>query len=252
GGAARRGRGIEHFAKCGIRFEHDSLAPRPLLQQVRAGANRVLHDAVARVLVDGEHCAGGGAELTRGEPPLERVVRSVETYAQRVAVESLQTLDRRVVIEGARGAGPREHVVQANQVLFQQIEPIRANLGIDDPLDRIDVVVGGELARLAFERGVRGKVDAALALYRVGPALVGDYWQALGGVRDKTDGPREIIVRVKRFEDRPAHVERVRVIDGLRIEAVFGDRECNVERLGHVGSGRRRGETGEHQQGQDV
>ena len=53
--------------------------------------------------------------------------------------------------------------------------------------------------------------------------------------------PREVVVGVERIEDRSAHVERVGVVDRLRIEAVLRDRKCDVQRLGHVGGRRRCG-----------
>ena len=146
--APRPGRRVEDFAVRGIRLEHDPLSADPLLEQIRAGADGVLHDSVARVLVHVDDLARDGSELTGRKPPRERVVGPVEADLQRVAVKRAQAFDGSIVIKRARCARTGEHVVEPDQVFLEQIKPVRADLGIDDPLDRIDVVVGSELAQV--------------------------------------------------------------------------------------------------------
>ena len=121
--------------------------------------------------------------------------------------------------------------------MIEDVQPVRPYLRIENPLDAVDVVLGGQLAPLALERRIGGEIDARLHLDRVDAAAVADLRHAVGGVRDHAHRAREIIVGVQRVEDRPADVERVRVADRLRIEARFGDRLRDVQSLGHVRGG---------------
>ena len=105
------GDGIGLVAKVRIRFEHDLLSAHPLLQPVRPGADRVLHHAIRRSAWASTTSRATADSRCVGEPVLERVVGVLEADAQRVAVDRLQALDLRVVVERdrscARVAGAR-------------------------------------------------------------------------------------------------------------------------------------------------
>ena len=104
--AGGRRRRIARIAPERIRLEHDLLRAPPLGEPVRPGADRVLGDAVRRVLVLVDDLARDGREGDRREPVAEAVVRLGEAHADRVAVERHQPLDRRVVVEARRSRAP--------------------------------------------------------------------------------------------------------------------------------------------------
>ena len=90
--------------------------------------------------------------------------------------------------------------------------------------------------RLPLERGIVGEVDARLHRDRPRHAVGGDLRQRGGGVRDDPVRPREVVVRVRRVEDRAVDVVRVDVAARLRIEAGFRRRKRDPQHL--VGIGR--------------
>src|SRR4029450_8129031 len=132
------------------------------------------------------------------EPVLERVVGCLEANAQRVEVDSLHTLDLLIVIERLGLARAFENFVEAYEPAIEDVEPVRAHLGIEDALDGIDVVFRDELALLALERRIVGEVDPGTHFDREGAAAVADLRQTVGGVRRETYGPREVIVCIER------------------------------------------------------
>ena len=228
-------RGIGDLAIVGIRLEHDALSARPLLQPVGAGADRVFHHPVRRILVGFDHLSRDCRELVRREPPLEAEVRPAEPDLQGEAVERAQPFEWCIVVPGAALPRGGERLVEADQVAFEHVEPIGAHLGIEDALEAVDVVLGGQLAPLALERRVGREESAGLHLDRVRAALIGDFRQRGRRIRDHPHGTREIVVDVQRIENAADHVERVQVVGGLRVEAVLGDRKGNAQRLRHVG-----------------
>ena len=149
----------------------------------------------------------GGREEHVGEPVLERVVRFLETQAQRIAIERLQAFDLLVIVEAIRLARALERLVEPDQPMIEKIEPVRTYLGVEDALDREDIVFGGELPLLPLERRIFGEVDPGTDLDREGAPAVGDLRQAGRGVGNEPHRTREVIVRVERIEDRVADVE---------------------------------------------
>ncbi len=238
--APRTRRRKRHVPIVRIRFEQDALAARPLLQPVGPGAHRIFHHAVRGVLVGVHHFARHRRELVRREPPLEAVVRPPESDLQREAVERAQAFERRVVVPRSALPGGGERFVEADEVALEEVEPVRAHLGIEDPLEAVDVVLGHELARLALEGRVGREANARPDLDRVRAALVGHLGQRRGSVGDHARRPREIIVDVERIEDAADDVERIGVVGRLRVESVLGDRKGDAQRLRHVGRVRHR------------
>ncbi len=205
--------------------------------------------AVGAVLVGFHDFARHGGQLRIGEPPFEPVVRPLEPDSKRVTVDRLQPLDPGVVVEDAALAGGGERLVQADQVALEEIQPVRPDLRIEDALDAVDVVVGGQFAPLALESGVRGEIDPGFDLDRIGAPFVGDLRQRGGGVGHDAHRPREIVVDVQRIENRADDGVRIDVAGRLRIESGFGDGERDVERLAHVGGSRGRCGAGHAGQG---
>src|SRR5947208_15751179 len=126
----------------------------------------MLHDAVRIVLVRLDDFACHGGKAVVGEPVLERVVRFLETQAQRIAIERLQAFDLLVVVEAIRLARALEQLVEPDQPMIEKIEPVRTYLGVEDALDREDIVFGGELPLLPLERWIFGEVDPGTDLDR--------------------------------------------------------------------------------------
>ena len=233
-------RRIRHVAIIRIGLEQDALASRPLLQPVGARAHRILHHPVRGVLVGVHHFARHRRELVRREPPLEAVVRPPEPDLQREAVERAQAFERRVVVPRSALARRGERLVEADEVALEEIEPVRAHLGIEDPLEAVDVVLGHELARPALEGRIGREANARPQLDRVGAALIGHVGQRGGGIGNHARRTREIIVDVERIENAADHVERIGVVGRLRVESVLGNGKGDAQRLRHVGRVRHR------------
>ena len=227
-------------AVVGIGFEDDALPARPALQPIGAGADRIFHDAIGAVLVGVHDFARHRGEVHGREPPFEAVIRALEADAQRVAVDRLESLDLRVVVERAALARRRQHVVEADQVALEHVDPVRPNLGVEDALDAVDVVLGGQFAAFATERGVRCEINARLDPDRVRAPLVGHLRHCGGRVGHHADGPREVVVDVQRVDNRADDGRRIDVARDLRVEAGLGDRERDAQCLGHVRAMRRR------------
>ena len=74
---------------------------------------------------------------------------------------SAAALDRRVVVELARSLRAASiDLVGADDLALQVPRERRADARIEQPLPRIDVIGGGQLAPLAVERRIVGEIDA--------------------------------------------------------------------------------------------
>jgi hypothetical protein len=80
----------------------------------------------------------------------------VEPEAQGVAVGDLEAGDRRVVVELAGLLRLRAELVEAGDLAFEEEGVRRAVPGVEEALDRVGIVGGGELAPAAAEGGVVG------------------------------------------------------------------------------------------------
>src|SRR5207244_5136601 len=214
--AAGAGYGIRFVSVTGAGLEHDLLPAHPVLQPVRSRADRMLHDAIRRVLVRLDHFTRDRGEPVVAQPVLERVVGRVEAYAQRVAIDRLQTFDLRVVVEAVGLARTLQGRVETDEPTIEEIEPIRAQLRIEDALDAVYIILRDELALPALERRIVGEVDAGPHLHRERAPAVGALRHALGRVGDEAQRAGHIVIGVERREARGADCEEIRSVDRLR------------------------------------
>jgi hypothetical protein len=147
-----------------IRLEHDALRAPPFLEPVGAGAHGIGHRPAARVAVRLDDFARDRRELRRGQARQEGVVGLDQLELQRVAVGCAHALDVLVVIELARAFRFLERLVEAREAVAHEECVRRADLRIDEPLDRVHEIVRGQLALLSLEDGVVGEIDALLHL----------------------------------------------------------------------------------------
>ena len=174
--------GVGNAAKRRTCGQHDPLATPPILQLIRAGADRVGHHPTACIAVRLHHFAGHGRG--RGTRQFRRQIkpRIVELHLQRIAIDYLQAFDWRIVVEFARNLGTGQHCIHADNPSVEHIEMRRAHAGVKRALPREGVVGCSQLASLAFKRGIVGEVDARLHAYRPGRAVVGAFRQCGRGV----------------------------------------------------------------------
>ncbi len=207
----------EHdLAVGGIRLQHDARRGAPFLEPVRPGAHRLPHDVGSRDL---DRLPRDGHHRQTREAFEHRVVRMREPQDERVAIRRAQALDRRVVVEPAAGLARRVHDRPGT---YDQVGERRiaagAQVRVDRPLDRVHVIGGDELARLALERRGVGEEDSLPQSDRPGLAVVGDRRHRFGGVRDYLRARRQVFELVQRFEDRRGDARGVEVGSLLRIE----------------------------------
>ena len=145
-----------------IRLEHDARALAPFLEPIRAGADRLPHDVgaggldrlardrhrrssrrAARAACSRRWSCGSPACTRSGAAGRRSACRS-RTW--RPACRAASTTGRAPTIRSVNAGSP----------------PPRS-FGIERALDRVDVVAGDELARLALERRIVGEADAASA-----------------------------------------------------------------------------------------
>ena len=120
---------------------------------------------------------------------------------QRVAIDRLETGDFLVVVELRALFRRLRELVQADDLVLHQPRPRRAELRIDEPLQRVHEILRDELALLAVERRVGREVDALPDLERVRLAVVGDLGQRLSGERHELGRTRQVVVAEQRLED---------------------------------------------------
>ena len=232
--------GIAHLAVARVALEHDLRRPPPALEHERPGAHRVRHDGIAVVL---DHLACHGAHHGAvGEQVVEARRRRLDAHLEAVAVQQLQALDLGVVVEGLFLVDqPLAQLRQAQDACVLQLEQVRALvLRVVVPLDRVQVVRGGEFARLALEDRVVLEEDALPDAEGEGRAVVADLGQGHRGVGHRLRRARQIGVGQRRVEDRRGDRARVQVGDLGRVEAGFGHGEGIAQHARRVG-GRGRG-----------
>ena len=210
---------IELVAKRRIGLQHDPLPAPPVLEAEGPGSHRIRHHPAGAVRVGFDHFArdprgGDGREVGQ-----ELVVGEVELELQRVAVDRLQALDRRVVVELARLPGFRDDGLGADEAPVERLQRIRAHPRVEHALHPVHVVGGRQLPALPLEHRVVGEVDAGPDADRPGLAVGGNLGHAHRRVRHELVGACEIVVLVERVEDRAVDAVRVLVAGGLRIEA---------------------------------
>jgi hypothetical protein len=207
-------------AVAGIRLQHDARAAFPFAQAIGTGAHGPGANVAAGRL---HHFAGDGA--ANQVVVDHRVVRLGQAQLQRVAVERAQSFDRPVVVElRARLACRIDHGPRAGHQIGHQCRSPSAQIGVEPALQRIHVVGGDELARLAPERGVVGEENAGRKADRPGLAAIGDRRRSRGRDGRQLWGRGKVIVFVQAFEDRREHLVRRIVGELLRIEGLDVDR----------------------------
>ncbi len=178
------------------------------------------------------------------------VVGLLEPDPQRVAIGCFDARDLRVVVEVAGRLRSLGDLVEAHDLAFDEPRPRRADLRIDQALERIRVIGRGQLALLSLERGIVDEVDPLPDPQRVGLAVVGDLGQRLGGERDELRRPREVVVREQRLEERLLDRGRIEILHAGGIEAALRGREHlahDLRRVRRRERGRRdAGARGEH------
>src|SRR5471030_733323 len=228
-----------------VLVEHDAAAAHPLGQLVIAGADRIRRDLALAVAIGLDHLARHGRQRVVGQDHAEVEVRIVQVDAQRVRVEHFQAGDRLVVVELAAALGLLGQVVETDHFAFKQPGVGRGQLGVEQPLPRIDVVGHGQLAALALEGRVRRKVLAVGQADQIGLAVGRHLRQGDGRLRRQLDGAGQVIVGVEPLEDGFGDVAGVQVAAGGRVEAGFGGRQDVAQHFE-----RRLGRDGRDRQGQ--
>ncbi len=216
--------GIELVAKRRIRLQHDPLSAPPLLEAERPGAHGIRHHPARAVRVRFDHLARDRGGSDGREIGQELVVGEIELELQRVAVDRLQALHRRVVVELARFLRFRDDGLGADEAPVEALQRVRAHPRIEHALHPVHVVGGGQLAPLALEHRVVGEPDAGPDAYRPRLAVGRDVGHARRGVRDELVRSREVVVLVERVEDRATDAVRILVARRLRIESGLGRR----------------------------
>ena len=120
--------------------------------------------------------ASDSSERGQGHDVGERVVDAFQANAQNMAIDCLEPIDRCAVVElGIGFRRLRGSLVEAND-LPGNVERVRRPVRrIDEALDRVDIIIGYQLAALALERGIVGKDDSRPDPECVRPSVVGDF-----------------------------------------------------------------------------
>src|SRR5205823_7018339 len=106
-----------------------------------------------------DHFACGSADESE-EIANIRIVRLVESYLEGVAIERAQTFDGSIEVELAAGARRVDNRSGADDEVGEDRRAAAPAVRVQPPLVRVDVIVSSELARLAFECGIVGELDA--------------------------------------------------------------------------------------------
>ena len=114
------------------------------------------------------------------------IVGGRELELQREAVQRPQPFRRRVVVETRAGLARRLHRrAHPDDEIGDDRIAAAPEVRVEVALDRVHVVLRGELARLAAERGVVGEEDARLDADGPRPAVGGDLRLRLRGARHR-------------------------------------------------------------------
>ena len=224
----------DDLAETGIGDEHDLRRARPFGEHVGPGADRVRGDLAA---VRGDDLARHRAERRVRHHEGKVVVGPREPHAQRVAVDGLEVGQLRVVVEPAAFLRRGRQRVEAADLALEHERVRRAVRRVEEPHERVDEVLRGQLARDALERRVGREQDAAPQPERVGPAVVRHLGHRLGRHRHEARGAREIVVREEPVEDGLEDDRRIVVRHADGIEAGLGGVERHAEDLRGVGGG---------------
>ena len=228
--------GKNHFAKIRIGFQQDLVRALPVLEHIRAGADRIAHrPAVTLLAILFDHLAGDSRHRRLRHVVHQHVIGVLELEPYRVAIDRLHAFDLCVVVQLAGLFRLFDDRVGAHELVLDIEQVRRAHPGIEQPLPRVDVVVGDQLPLPAVECRIVGKENPLPDPYGPGQPVVGDFRQRGRGIGHQLVGPRQIVVAVERIENVAIDEIRIQIADCLRIEAGLGDLERHAQRLVHVG-----------------
>jgi hypothetical protein len=195
-------------------------------------------------------------DVARGPAVKMAWPRLAQLHSQRVAVERLQPFDLSVVVELAAFHRLGVELAQADDALVLERRQARAlELRVVDALERVDEILGDELARLALEGRIVGEEDARTDLEGEGPEVFRDLGHSLGDERLQLERPGQVVVGEQRIEDVSGANARVDVAELGRIEAGLGHLEGIAQHLvarggiAHAVRAGRRRRRGEPRQG---
>ena len=214
-------------SKIRVGFEDDLVRALPFLEAIGAGSNRV---SIGVVGVGVDDLARDRAVVRHGHEISEVVVGLLELDLQRISVQRLQSVDPGVVIHPAAFFGVFLELLESHDAIDEAFEG-RLVGGILEALDRVDVILRGQLALLALERGVRGKVNPLADLEDIGPGLIAYHRHGFRRARNKLRRTRQIVVGHQRVEDRLVDGMRIVILDFHRVETGFGDVEFDAQHL---------------------
>mmetsp|Transcript_91071 Transcript_91071/g.253552 ORF Transcript_91071/g.253552 Transcript_91071/m.253552 type:complete len:580 (-) Transcript_91071:1454-3193(-) len=252
-GVGRGDLGIALLAEVGVAREHDARAAPPFGQPEGIGADRVLHDLVA---VELHHLARHGAEGGGiGEVVDEAWVAHAELELKGVAVQGLQAFDLAVVVEGLLGR--HQGAAQLRQAedlgVLEQVEVVALPLRVVVALERVDIVLRDQLALLAAEGRVVGKVDAGLDAEGQRLVVGADLGHGRQCGRAQLEGSGAECVLQRCVEDVRGRILGVLVRDLGRVETGFGNAEGITQHLvGGVGRWAGAGQQQGGQQGSEL
>jgi hypothetical protein len=221
---------------------HARRAP-PFLEAVRSCPHRLAHHIGAGGF---DRFARNGHRRQTGEPLEQRVIGLRQAHHDGVAIRCLQPFDAGIVVEFrvrlARriddGTRPDDEVGQRGVATLAQIR-------VERPLDRVNIVGGDEFPRLALEDGVVREQDSLLHAHRPRAAVVGDRGHRLRGVRNHLRARGQVLELVHRLEDRSRDARRVEIRSLLGIEArdvVHRDAQHLFHVRAGIGRARQQGE----------
>ena len=197
-GGNRAGRSVRGLAVARVRDEHDLRAPLVLAEHVRSRADRMRADVNA---ICGDDFACDGRGVRHREHVQETQVRLRQADAQRMAIEDFEAGNRRVVVELAGLRRALAHGVRADDLALDEPQPRTLHRGVEEAPDRIFLIGGDQLSRLAAERGVGREENSLPEPERVRRAAVAHLGHRLERSRDELHGTREIVVGQHRVED---------------------------------------------------
>ncbi len=183
----------------------------------------VFLDHFARHDADG---AGIGERVDEARP------RSLQLELHRVAIERLQAFDRGVVFELAGLERTLVQFIEADDAFLHHAGELLA-LGrrVEEALVCVDHVMRRQLALLAPERCVVGKVDAPPHLHGIGTVVGRDLRHSFGQRGHDFDRARQVVVAVQRLEDVGGDDARIQVRQLRRVEPRFCNRKSVAEHL---------------------
>ena len=149
----------------------------------------------AEILAIGaDHLGRDRRRIGDGQRIKEAQVRLLEPAFQRVAIDDFEPGNGCVVIELSGLRCLRSHLVSADDLALDQPLPRAFYRRVEQPLDGIGLISGGELAWLALERRIGREKDALAQFEYIRRTVVLHQWHRLQCPRHQFHRPREVVV----------------------------------------------------------